>query len=256
MARRLTYVVKGIKSSNLRVTVAKYLSQQPERQNDYNFVPRTKVSSQVNLEVMGVPNRGSFVAQRALVELNGKRYESASKILTGGRWIIKVPRMAFANAKCTDDGIIHYDRLATRLARTQTSGGICDLTNVVGYTDESEMLALVAKPVKKGVGQGKKTPPRSVILSVTGSLAEQTSKHFVINWDGGGKLTVARSCAQGDWDQLNVGQWIEATISRRITGEVVSALLLGTIDEPKGLSEEELADSYSDLPAADLDPME
>lgn len=254
MTRRLNYLDQLIKSSTFRVPVTGYQSQPAARQNDYKFDPRIKVSSQVNLEVMGVPNHGSFMVQRALVELNGKRYELASKIITGGRRKRKVLRVPVDES--IEYGIIHYDRLATRLARIQTSGGICDLTNIARYIDESEMLALVAKPEKKGVGQGKKTPPRSVILSVTGSLAEKTSKHFVINWDGGGKLTVARSCAEGDWDQLNVGQWIEATISRRITGEVVSALLVGTIDEPKGLSEEELADSYSDLPAADLEPME
>lgn len=164
--------------------------------------------------------------------------------------------LRMADGKSIADRSIDYERLFTRMARIQTSGGICDLSNISGCIDESEMLVLLAKPVKKGVSQGKKTPPRSVILSVTGSLAEKTSKHFVVNWDGGGKLTVARSRAEGDWDQLSVGQWIEATISRRITGEVVSALLVGTIEEPQGLSEEELSDSYSSLPAADLDPME
>ena len=171
--------------------------------------------------------------------------------------------LRMADGKSIADRSIDYERLFTRMARItrtarlQTSGGICDPSNVAGcMDDESEMHVNVVKPVKKRVGQGKKTPPRSVILSVTGSLAEKTSKHFVINWDGGGKLTVARSRAEGDWDQLSVGQWIEATISRRITGEVVSALLVGTIEEPQGLSEEELSDSYSSLPAADLDPME
>jgi hypothetical protein len=250
----LTYTDPGIKSSKFRVTVAGYQSQPAPRQKDYNFAPRPNVSSEVDLEVMRVPHHGSFMPKRGVVELNGELYELVSKIITGGSRKRKILRMA--GGKSIAVRIIDYERLATRMARIQTSGGICDLSNVAGYIDESEMLVLVAKPVKKGVGQGKKTPPRSVILSVTGSLAEKTSKHFVVNWDGGGKLTVARSRAEGDWDQLNVGQWIEATISRRITGEVVSALLVGTIEEPKGLSEEELSDSYLSLPAADLDPME
>lgn len=254
MTRRLTYTDPGIKSSKLKVTVAGYPSQLAPRQKDYNVDLRTKLSGEVDLEVIGVPDHRLFMPQRGVVELNGERYDFVSKIVTNQMGNRNILRMA--DGKSIADRSIDYERLFTRMARIQTSGGICDPSNVAGCMDESEMHVNVVKPVKKRVGQGKKTPPRSVILSVTGSLAEKTSKHFVINWDGGGKLTVARSRAEGDWDQLSVGQWIEATISRRITGEVVSALLVGTIEEPQGLSEEELSDSYSSLPAADLDPME
>lgn len=251
---RLTYADRGIKCNKHKVSVAGYQSQPAERQDDYSFVQRASVSSEAEVEAMGVSHQGSFIAHRGVVVLNGEHYELVGKVISGGRTESIVLRMAVDES--IEGGTIDYDRLASRITRKHTSGGICDLTNVTGCIVESEMLTGFVKQVKKVVGRGKKTPPRSVILSVIGSVAEKTSKQFVIDWYGGGKLTVPRSRAEGDWDQLSVGQWIEATISRRTNGEVMSALLVGTVDEPQGFSEEELADSYSSLPAAELDPVE
>lgn len=251
---RLTYADRGIKCNKHGVTVAGYPMQPAERQDVYTLVQRANVSSAADVEVMGVSQHDSSFAHRGVVVLNGEHYELVGKIISGGRAKRIVLRIAVDES--IEDGTIDYDRLAIRVARIQTSGGICDLTKDAGCIVEPEMLSGFVKQVKKVVGRAKKVPTRTVILSITGSLCEKTPKHFVIDWYGGGKLTIARSGAEGDWDQLSVGQWIEATISRKITGEVVSALLVGTIDEPQGFSKEDLADSYSSLPAADLDPVE
>jgi hypothetical protein len=98
-------------------------------------------------------------------------------------------------------------------------------------------------------------PSRTVVLQITGSLKKITKKSFVIDWYGGGELVILRSCAKGGWEQLQVGQWFTATILRAMTGEVVSALLVETIDAPRGFSGKDLEIAYKNLPAAKLDPV-
>lgn len=252
---RWTYADHGIKRQSQAVRVARYKRQPSGRQDDYNLVQRSNVLSEAEVEeVLGVSHHDSLIAHRGVVVLNGERYGLVGKIISGGRTESMVLRMAVDES--IEDGTIDYDRLATRAARIKTTAGICDVTDVSGCIVESGMLSGIVGKIKKVVGRAQKAPTRNVILSITGSVCEKTPKHFVIDWYGGGKLTIARSRAEGDWDQLNIGQWIEATISRKITGEVISALLVGTIDDPQGFSEEELAASYSSLPAADLDPVE
>lgn len=250
---RLTYPDLGIKCSKHRKNVAGYKLQPAEQQDNYMLVQQAKMLSEANVEIIGFSHHGAFSARRGVVELNGERYELVGRGISGAR-TERLP-LRIAVDESIDDGTIDLDRLATRVARIHTSAGICDVSNVAGRIVETEMLSGIFGKIKKVVGRAK-AQTRNVILSIAGSVCEITSKHFVIDWYGGGKLTIARSRAEGDWDQLSVGQWIEATISRRISGEVVSALLVGTIDEPEGFSEEELAESYSSIPAADLDPVE
>jgi len=92
-----------------------------------------------------------------------------------------------------------------------------------------------------------------IIISVVGTLIEKTSKQLTIDWYGGSKLIVLRSLAEGDWDQLLIGDWLEATVSRSNSGEVIGAILLGKIKEPTKFSENELRNSYNSIPSADLD---
>lgn len=250
---RLTYADRGIKCSKHKVRVAGYQSKPVEQHDNYVLVQQDKTLSEANVEKIGFSQHASFGVRRGVVEMNGQRYELVGRIVSAGR--IECVDLRMMVDEAIEDGTIDYDRLATRVARIQTSAGICDVGNVAGRIVETEIFSGFVEKIKKIVGRAK-AQTRNVILSIVGSVCEITSKHFVVDWYGGGKLTIPRSRAEGDWDQLIIGQWIEATISRKITGEVVSALLVGTIDEPLGFSEEELAESYSSIPAAKLDSVE
>lgn len=250
---RCAYANHGIKCYAQKVGEAGYQLQPAEPHDDYTVVLHCTKLTEADREVLGISHRSSFVVHREVVVLNGERYDLVGKIVSRGRTESVVLRTMVDES--IEDGAIDYDRLATRVARIKATVGICDVTDVSACIVESGMLSGIVGKIKKVVGRAKKVPTSNVILSITGSVCEKTPKHFVIDWYGSGKLTIARSRAEGDWDQLNIGQWI-ATISREITGEVMSALLVGTIDEPQGFSEEELAESYSTIPAADLDPVE
>jgi hypothetical protein len=93
------------------------------------------------------------------------------------------------------------------------------------------------------------------ILQITGMLAEKSSNHLLLDWYGGDRLTVSRAGTLGNWGQLEVGDWFEATIAMMRNGEVVLALLLDKVDEPRAFTEEELEVSYSSLPSAALKPV-
>jgi len=86
-------------------------------------------------------------------------------------------------------------------------------------------------------------------------LAEKSSNHLLLDWYGGDRLTVSRAGTLGNWAQLEVGDWFEATIAMMRNGEVVLALLLDKVYEPRAFTEEELEVSYSSLPSAALKPV-
>lgn len=247
------YADRGIKRQSRVLRVAGYKRQSSERQDDYDIVQRSNVLSEADVEAQNALHHDSLITHRGVIVMNGERYVRVGNIVSSGGTENIVLRLAVDES--IEDGAIDYDRLATRAARLQMSAGISDVTNVSACAIELEVLCEILGKKKKVVDRVEKVPQRNVILSVTGVLSEKTTKRFVVDWYGGGKLVIARSRALGDWDQLTVGQWIEATISRKITGEVATAMLVGTIDEPQGFSEEELVESYSSLPAADLDPL-
>lgn len=162
----------------------------------------------------------------------------------------------FGFAPFDDDDVFDYVRLSTTVAIKHAFRGprIVDyVPTLVAYTEAS--TAAVTQQ-NKATADGGKPSPRNVILSITGQISEITSNHFIIDWYGGGKLKVTRSSAQGDWDDLKVGDWIEATIARKMNGEVISAMLVRTIDPPQGFSQEDLDKSYSSIPPAALDPVD
>lgn len=253
-AGRSTYGTRGIKRETQKSNVTGYAIQEVEAQNDYPLVQQCQTLTQSDIEATGFPHRGFYRANRGLVVLNGERYELVGKIVTGGMIESVVVRAAVDDS--IDDGTINYNRLTTRVTRKQASRRLCNIHKVARRIADSEVVSGIDQRLKNAFPSSSDTSSRKVVIAVTGTVAEKTVGHFGIDWYGGGKLRVERSRAEGDWDQLEVGQWIEATILRQMNGEVVRAMLIGTIDEPKGFTEEELTESYSSIPAANLDPVE
>lgn len=97
--------------------------------------------------------------------------------------------------------------------------------------------------------------PKKVDISITGYLIEKTTDHLIVDWYGGGKLTIPRSAIKGNWDQLEIGQWFNASVCRQMNGEVIRAVFIDTTSEPKTLSEEEITKLYKSIPTAKLDPV-
>ncbi len=95
-----------------------------------------------------------------------------------------------------------------------------------------------------------------MFISIVGTLVSSSPDHFVFDWFGGSRLRVARSRAEGDWEDLKIGDWFEATLSRKRNGEVARALLVGKTEEPKAYADEKLASIYTQIPAARLRPVE
>lgn len=192
--------------------------------------------------------RSSYRSSRGVKVLNGKEYVLVGAIVAGGKTELFRRRAVVDDS--IDDGTIDYDRLSSHIAHRQAAGRA---NRVARTVVDTEVQLENVQSLKQVIHAVADNPPRTVIISITGSLVEATSKQFVVDWYGGSKLTIARSRAEGEWDKLQVGQWFEATISRRMNGEVVHAMLIGTVDEPEGYSEETLAISYSSIPAAQLD---
>lgn len=198
------------------------------------------------LQRVGV--EGSYRSSRGVKVLNGERYVLVGEIVAGGKTEYVLRRTAVDDS--IDDGTIDYGRLSAHVIRMRESGRA---SRVAQPIVDAEIQIETIFPLKETMHAVADNSPRIVIISITGSLVEKTSKQFVVDWYGGSKLTIARSHAVGDWEQLQVGQWFEATISRRMNGEVVHAMLIGTVDGPEGYTEEELTTSYSSIPAAKLD---
>jgi hypothetical protein len=213
-----------------------------------------QASTQSDAEVTAIPHHGFYRPNRGVVVLNGERYELVGKIITGGKVQGLVIRAAVDDS--FDDGAINFDRLATLVRRKNASKRLSDIQKVARKVTETESPTGYVDRRRNALSNSKGTSDRKVVIAVTGSIAEKTIGHFVIDWFGGGKLTVDRSRAEGDWEQLRIGQWIEATVLRKMNGEILQAMLVGTMDEPKGYCEEELTKSYSSIPAANLESVE
>lgn len=250
---RIAYANCGIKRNKQKVSGARYQLQPAVSQDDYNLFQRSNMLTEDDAVVISFSHHGYSAAYRGVVVLNGESYELVGRIVSGS--IESVVLRAIVD-ESIDDGTIDYGRLTTRVTRKQTSGTTGGVLKFASCITDSEVFSGVVKHFKKIISRDRKATSRNVILSITGKLVEKTKNYFVIDWYGGGKLTITRSRTEGDWDQLTIGQWIEATISRRMTGEVVAAMLVGTIEEPQGFSGEELTESYSSIPAARLDPVE
>ena len=192
--------------------------------------------------------RGVHGSTLEVIVLNGREYELAGNMVIGGKTEISFLRATVGES--IDDGTIDYEKLADRFIVKQASERMNSAVHRI--TDPETDSGIVQHQANAVLSSGDNSA-RTVILSITGLLVEKTAKQFVIDWYGGGKLTIARSHAEGDWDLLKVGEWFEATVSRRMNGKVVHAMLIGTIDEPEGFSEEDLTTSYSSVPAAQLD---
>ena len=232
-----------VKRKKAKVDIAKYEIQPAGLQDAYRLVQQSPTPTRSSIDVVCLPHHGSYRSERELMGLGGKWYEEIARIVAGNIESITVRE---AVDESIEDGRINFDRLATWISRKEAAGKFSDANKFVRHFFVGHnSIQSVNEPVV-----------RIVIISIFGALAERTPKQLTIDWYGGGKLTIARSRAEGDWDQLQVGDWLEATVSRKTNGEVVRAMLLGTVEEPRGFSEEELADSYSSIPAASLDPVE
>ena len=231
-----------------RGAVGPYGRKSMQIKSDYALVQQSPTSCQFNVHTTGIAQQIINRSTRGVILLNGERYELVGNIVAGGKTEIVLRRAAVNEA--IDDGTINYNRLAAQVIRKQDSAKVSKAARLIADPEADSGFSL---PLSKVVPAACDSLPRTIIISITGSLVERTAMHLVIDWYGGSKLTIARLHAEGDWDLLQVGQWFEATVSRRMNGEVVRAMLIGPIDEPEGFSEVELTDSYSSIPAAQLD---
>lgn len=177
-------------------------------------------------------------SENKLIGLGGSRYEEIAGLVTRG-----AETTLFQES--IDDGRIDFDRIADRMSRKQ---GSCKLS-------ESYAIVLNAFDNHESIRPAKAPEARIVIFSVIGTLVEITNEQFIIDWYGGGKLAIPFLQAEGDWTELKIGDWLQATVARKTNGEVVRAMLLGPAEEPQSFSDEELRESYALIPPADLPPV-
>lgn len=96
--------------------------------------------------------------------------------------------------------------------------------------------------------------PRFVIR-ITGELISHENGQLEIAWYGGDTFKVAITNTVG-FEGLSVGEWFEGVIVRLKNGDVQQVLLTCNAGPPEMMSEDELAEAYSQIPAADLDPID
>lgn len=176
--------------------------------------------------------------ENKLIGLGGSRYEEIARLVTRGE-------ATTIFHESIDDGRIDFDRIVIRIGRKQVSCKPSDAYEIV----------LNAFDGHESIRPAKTPEARTVIFSVVGTLAGRSNDEWIVDWYGGGKLFIPQSQAEGDWTELKIGDWLQATVARKTNGEVVRAMLLGPAEEPQSFSEEELRESYTSIPPANLAPV-
>jgi hypothetical protein len=94
---------------------------------------------------------------------------------------------------------------------------------------------------------------RKTILPITASLVEFTASGFVVDWFGGGRLSLPTEVMEGEWNTLSLGDWFEAVLSRRAgDGRILKATLVRQIPPIEPFTDDEAIAWHAALPAADL----
>lgn len=94
---------------------------------------------------------------------------------------------------------------------------------------------------------------RKTILPVTAAVVESTASGLVVDWFGGGRLSLSADALEGEWNTLSPGDWIEAVISRRaVDGRILKATMVRQIPPIRPFTDDEAIAWHSALPAADL----
>lgn len=240
---KTTYGACTVKRKKANIEVAKRQGYAMMLTGDYCAIGQNTAPPCSGSEVLCISHRGAFRPEHRLMGLGGKWYEEIANFIVGNSEGIAI-KIALDDA--IDDGSINFDRLANWFSRKEASSKAVHAYKLAVQSFADHELT-----------QSKTIPSsRTIIISVVGTLAEKTSKVLTIDWYGGSTLCVPRSRADGDWDQVQVGDWLELTVARATNGEVLRAMLLGKVPEPERFSEEELSKSYSSIPVANLDPVE
>ena len=94
---------------------------------------------------------------------------------------------------------------------------------------------------------------RKTILPITASVVEFTASGFVVDWFGGGSLSLPSAVLEGEWNTLSFGDWFEAVLSRRAgDGRILKATLVRQIPSIEPFTDDEAIAWHAALPAADL----
>lgn len=220
---------------------------------EFSFVPYDERRNRKRLIVK--PRVSSRLFPK-IVSLDGRKYQLVRSLIGSPG---KAPAFDAREAvvESTEDGAIDYERLTSIAARMHAEVN-------KSSSPEIERVATgdsISSEETDGIAANLRLPSeaefsRQVVLKISGILAGRSVNGFSVDWYGGGRLVIDRANAVGDWDLLETGQWIEATVLRSTTGEVLQAMLVGVTDEPERFSEEDLTASYSAIPAAKLEPME
>lgn len=239
---KTTYGTCAVKRTKPNAEVAKRQGQAMMHTEDYCVILQDTASTYSDSKVLWLSYLGAFRPEHRLMGLGGKWYEEIANFIVGNSEGVAI-QVALDDA--IEDGRINFDRLANWFSRKESSSKAVHAYKLaVQFLADRELIQ--SKTISSS---------RTIIISVVGTLVEKTSKVLTIDWYGGSTLCVPRSRAEGDWDQVQVGDWLELTVARATNGEVVRAMLLGKVPEPEGFSEEELSESYSSIPVANLDPV-
>ena len=94
---------------------------------------------------------------------------------------------------------------------------------------------------------------RKTILPITASLVESTAAGLVVDWFGGGRLSLPTDVLEGEWNTLSFGDWFEAVLSRRVDdGRILKATMVRQIPPVEPFTDDEAIAWHAALPAADL----
>ena len=116
------------------------------------------------------------------------------------------------------------------------------------------------KPVKaaklKGVrsvaAEKKQETTKLTTFIIRASVEELDAAFITVKWYGGDRFRIPRSVCGDEWDELDIGDWFKATVRRKRTGEVTDAMLIGKVSSPEAMSEEQIAEIYVKIPAAEF----
>lgn len=220
---------------------------------EFSFVPYDEGRNRKRLIVKPrVPSR----LFPKVVSLDGREYRLVRSLIGSPG---KSPAFDVREAvvESTEDGVIDYERLTSIAARMHAEVNKSSLPEIERIATGDSIITDEIDGISANLLLPSRAESnRQVVLKISGILAGRSVNGFRVDWYGGGRLVIDRANAVGDWDLLEIGQWIEATVLRSTTGEVLQAMLVGVTDEPERFSEEDLTASYSAIPAAKLEPIE